>query len=183
VDLLDKTELEISAPKFPTHYSPAENGDVLIIMVHHNIRVSDVNVSDILDSDHLTIVFHILDHAKIRNLSEPIEKFTDWDWFQSLDSELISPKIEIKSGVEADKALRDFIASIASAYGLYTSKVTLSNINNNLPGLHHLLKHQQRLRKLWQETRNPVCKTVVNWVTNSIRRMTRKKNLNGGKQK
>jgi hypothetical protein len=39
------------------------------------IRVSDVIVSDILDSDHLPIIFHIQDHVKIRNLSEPIEKF------------------------------------------------------------------------------------------------------------
>jgi hypothetical protein len=51
---------------------------------------SDVIVSDILDSDHLPIVFHILDHDNVKNLSEPIEKFTDWDRFQSLASELIT---------------------------------------------------------------------------------------------
>jgi hypothetical protein len=108
-------------------------------------------VSDILDSVHLPIVFHILDHVKIRNLSEPFEKFTDWGRFQSLASELISPKIEIKSGLEADKAARNFTASIASAYRLSTSKVTLSDMNNDLPGLDRLLKHKQRLRKLWQK--------------------------------
>jgi hypothetical protein len=48
------------------------------------ISVSDVIVSDTLDTEHLPIVFHILDHVKIRNLSEPNEKFTDWDRFQSL---------------------------------------------------------------------------------------------------
>jgi hypothetical protein len=53
--------------------SPAGNGDVLYIVVHQNIRVSDVIVSDIFVSDHLPIVFHILDHVKIRNLSELIE--------------------------------------------------------------------------------------------------------------
>jgi hypothetical protein len=37
--------------------------------------VSDVIVSDILDSDHLPIIFHILD-VKIRNLSEPTEKIS-----------------------------------------------------------------------------------------------------------
>jgi hypothetical protein len=56
-----------------------------------------------------------LDHVKIWNISEPIEKFTDWDRFQSLGSKLISPRIEINSGVEADKAAHDFTASIASA--------------------------------------------------------------------
>jgi hypothetical protein len=122
-------------------------------------------------------VFHIRDHVKIRKLSEPIEKFTDWDRFQNLAFELISPKIEIKSGTEADKAARDFTASIASAYKLSKSNVTLPDINNDFPGLDRLLKHKQRLRKLWQETREPACKTAVNWITKSIRRMTRKNAL------
>jgi hypothetical protein len=139
--------------------------------------VSDVIVSDILDSEHLPIVFHILDHVKIRNLSEPIEKFTDWDRFQSLASELISPQVQINSGVEADKAARDFTASVASAFRLSTSKVTLSDINNDLPGLDRLLKHKRRLRKLWQETRDPACKTAVNWVAKTMTKMTRKKAL------
>jgi hypothetical protein len=86
-------------------------------------------VSDILESDHLPIIFHILVHVKIRKLSDPIEKFTDWDRFQSLAYELISPKIEMKSGVEADKAARNFSASIASAYRLSTNKITLCGMS------------------------------------------------------
>jgi hypothetical protein len=61
---------------------------VLDIVVHQNIRVSDVVVSDILDSDHLPILFHILIHVKIRYLSGQIEKFTAWERFQSLAYEL-----------------------------------------------------------------------------------------------
>jgi hypothetical protein len=75
--------------------------------------MSHVIFPDILDSDHLPIVFHILDHVKIKNLSEPTEKFIDYDRLQSLASELMSPKIVINSGVEADKAAREFTASIA----------------------------------------------------------------------
>jgi acetolactate synthase regulatory subunit len=56
------------------------SSDVLDIAVHQNIRVSNITVSDILDSDHLPILFHILNHVKIRNLSETIEKFTDWEF-------------------------------------------------------------------------------------------------------
>jgi hypothetical protein len=33
------------------------------------------------------------------------------------------------------------------------------------------------MRKLWQETRDPGYKKAVNWVSKSIRRMTRKKAL------
>jgi hypothetical protein len=46
---------------------------VLDIVVHQNIRVSDVIASDILDSEQLLVIFHILDHVKIRNLSDPIK--------------------------------------------------------------------------------------------------------------
>jgi hypothetical protein len=160
--LFDVNQFEIKTTQCPAHNSPSGNGDGLDIVVHQNIRVSDAIVSDILDSDHLQIIFHILDHVKIRNLSDPIEKFTDWDRFQSLASELISPKIDVKSGVEADKAARDFSASIASAYRLSTCKTTLLDLNNDLSGLVRLLRHKQRLRKLWQKTRDPACKTTVN---------------------
>jgi hypothetical protein len=57
-----------------------------------------VTISDIVDSDHLPIISHILDHIKIRNFSEPIETFTDWEWFQGLAYDLISHRLEIKMG-------------------------------------------------------------------------------------
>jgi hypothetical protein len=153
LDLFGTSDFEISAPQCPTHYSPAGNYDVLDTVVHQNVHLSEVTLSDVLDLDHLPIVFHIMDHVTIRNLSDPVEKFTDWERFQSLASDLVSPRIQINSGVEADKAARDFIAPIASAYRLATSKVTLSDMNSGLPGLDRLLKHKQSLRELWQETR------------------------------
>jgi hypothetical protein len=113
---------------------------VLDIVVRQNIRVSDVIVSDILDSDHLPIIHHILDHVKIRNLSYPIEKFANWERFQSLASELISPKIQNTSEIEADKAERYFTTSISLEYRLSTYKITRLDLNNNLPGLNRLLK-------------------------------------------
>jgi hypothetical protein len=89
LELFDINEFEISAPQCPTRYCHLGNGDMQDIVVHQNIRLSDIIVSDILDSDHLPIIFHILDHVKIRNISEPVEKFTNWERFQSLASELI----------------------------------------------------------------------------------------------
>jgi hypothetical protein len=142
--LFDLSEFEISALQCPT--SPPGNGDVLDIVVHQNIRLSDVIVSDILESDHLQKISHILDHVKIRNFSEHIEKFIDWDRFQSPNSELLSPRIQINSGVKPDKAARDVAASITSEYRLQTSKVILSDINNDIPGVDRLLKPKRRIR-------------------------------------
>jgi hypothetical protein len=64
--LFDANQFEISTPQCPTHYSLAGNGDVFDIVVHQNIRMSYVIDSDILDSYQLSIIFHILDHVKIR---------------------------------------------------------------------------------------------------------------------
>jgi hypothetical protein len=81
--LFDLSESEISIPQCPKHYSPVGNGDVLDIVVHKNIRLSDVTVSDILHSDHIPIIFHILDHIKIRNHSEPIKNSQIWMSFKT----------------------------------------------------------------------------------------------------
>jgi hypothetical protein len=71
---------------------------VLDIIMHKNVRLSEINVFDILASYHLPIVFHLLDHIRIRILSDPVDKFTDWERFQSLTSESSSAKIQINSG-------------------------------------------------------------------------------------
>jgi hypothetical protein len=93
--LFDLSEFEISASQYPTHYFPAGNGDLLDIVVHQNIRVSDV--SDILDSDHLPIIFHIMGHVKIRNLSEPIEKIHRLRTVSKPRLGINIPRIEINS--------------------------------------------------------------------------------------
>jgi hypothetical protein len=36
------------------------------------------------------------------------------------------------------------------------------------------MKHRRKLRKLWQETTDPACKSSVNWVIRNIRRMVRR---------
>jgi hypothetical protein len=94
LNLLHLNKFEISAPQYSTQYSPTGNGDVLDIVV---LWLSEVIASDILDSDHLQIVLHLLDYIRTRSLSDPVEKFTDWKWFQSLASELISPRIQVNS--------------------------------------------------------------------------------------
>jgi len=63
LDLQDNDDFQISAPQCPTHYTPHGNGDVLDVVVHRNVRLSDVTVSDIMDSDHLSLLFHILYHV------------------------------------------------------------------------------------------------------------------------
>jgi hypothetical protein len=66
LNLLHINNSEISASQCPTHYSPAGNGGLLDIILHKNVWLSEVIVSDILDSGHLPIMFHSLDHIRTR---------------------------------------------------------------------------------------------------------------------
>jgi hypothetical protein len=121
LQFLDVDNFEMSAPQCPTHYSPVGNGDVLEIIVNKNTRFSNVIVSEILDSDHLPIIFYIMDHIRTTKLLEPLNKFIDWDYFQSLATDVMSPRIEINSRIDANKAACNFAAFIASAYWLSTT--------------------------------------------------------------
>jgi hypothetical protein len=131
-NLLHINEFEISASQCPTHYSSTGNGGMPDIVVHKNVQMSEVIVSDILDSDHVPIIFYLLDLIRSRNLSNPFDKFTDWERFKRLASELIAPKIQINSEEEANKAAREFTATIALAYKMGTRKITLSDINKDI---------------------------------------------------
>jgi hypothetical protein len=81
--------------------------------------------------------------SKLRIFRNALKNLLIW-----IALELISPRIEINSGVEADKAERNFTASIDSEYRLATGKVALSDINNDIPGLDRLLNHKRRLKKM-----------------------------------
>jgi hypothetical protein len=111
-------------------HSPQGNGDVLDTVVHRNVRFSDVTVCDILDSDHLPILFHILDHVSSRDILAPVGSHTDWERFRGLVSDLISPRIQIDTANEADRAAYNFEATTASAYRLSKRKITLSELNS-----------------------------------------------------
>jgi hypothetical protein len=87
LNLFNINVFENSAPQSPTYYSPEGNGGVLDIVLHKNVRLSEVIVSDFLDSDHPTVIFLLLDHVGTRNLSGLVEKFTDRELLQSLVSE------------------------------------------------------------------------------------------------
>jgi hypothetical protein len=74
---------------------------------HENVRLSEIIVSHFLDSDHLPVIFSILDPVRAREALDPAEKFTDWGLFRSLVSDLIFPNTCIYSSEEGDKLAVD----------------------------------------------------------------------------
>jgi hypothetical protein len=63
IDLFDMSDFEISAPQFPTHYSPAGNGDVLDIVVHQNIRMMNNSIPISRTAKSFRVCKKILDYS------------------------------------------------------------------------------------------------------------------------
>jgi hypothetical protein len=70
--------------------------DIFDIVIHQNVRLSDVTVSDVLDSDHLPVIFNILDYVSARDPLAWVGARTDWDLFRSPASDLIQPQLQIE---------------------------------------------------------------------------------------
>lgn len=84
---------------------------------------------DILDSDHLPVVFPILDHVRTKDLSEPVYKIRDWETFLNIAYDLISHRNEINS----EEGARNLCAtSQLHSFGIkdVASKVTFMDIIN-----------------------------------------------------
>jgi len=58
------------------------------------IRLTHVTVTNRMQSDHLQITFHILGPVTVKDLWNHAEKFTHWEQFQSIASELMSSRIQ-----------------------------------------------------------------------------------------
>jgi hypothetical protein len=70
--------------------------------------------------------------------------------------------------------LTDPVKLYLQAYKISTRKTTILDRKYEILGIDRSLKHKRKLRKLWQETRDPASKTAINWVTRNISRMVRK---------
>jgi hypothetical protein len=64
-------------------------------VIHQNVRLSDITISDVLDLGQLPVFFHIMDPVSARDISDPVETQKDWQRFKSLATHSILPRIQI----------------------------------------------------------------------------------------
>jgi hypothetical protein len=86
-------------------------------------------------------VFSILDPARRREVSDPVEKTDRLGAVSKPHLRTHISKYPNSLFYEADKAACDFAASIAAAYRM-TRKITSLDRKYKIPGLNHLLKHK-----------------------------------------
>jgi endonuclease/exonuclease/phosphatase (EEP) superfamily protein YafD len=76
LQLFVSSNSEISAPQCSTHATPDGRGDVIDIVAHQKVQLSEIVVTDNLGSDHLPVNFSILDPVRTREALDPVEKLT-----------------------------------------------------------------------------------------------------------
>jgi hypothetical protein len=81
LELFVSSNFEISAPQCTAHYTPDGRGDILDIVVHQSVQLSEVIVTEILDLDRLQVMLSILDPVRMREALDPVEKVTAWGLF------------------------------------------------------------------------------------------------------
>jgi hypothetical protein len=70
-ELFISSNFEISIPQY---YTSDGRADVLDIVGHQKVRLSEVTVPDILDSDHIPVIFTILDPVGVLYIVTPDNK-------------------------------------------------------------------------------------------------------------
>jgi hypothetical protein len=77
LELFVNSNFKISSPQCPTHYTPDGRSNVLNTVIHQNVCLSQAIVTNILDSDHLPVMFSIRDHVRMREALDTDGRLTD----------------------------------------------------------------------------------------------------------
>jgi hypothetical protein len=164
LDLLPDNELQIQHHNIPLTVLHKEMVTCLIL-VHWISESSDVWTQITYQS--FSSYWIILD------ISAPVEIHTDWERFRSLAPDLISPRIQIGTAEEAEKQLVISLPLSPQHTGCqYWTHISETKQRTAGPWSSPAA---QRVWKLWHETRDPTCKTAVNWTTKTILRTSRRK--------
>ena len=163
-DILQRTDLIITAPLEPTFY-PSGKGqpDVLDVVIFKNLQLSQrPTVANTLCSDHLPVLFVVDGGMKTFQPPSKNNVHTNWEDFQlSLQSTIIIPK-RIDEDVDLENELLMFNEQIKMAYRSSSHFIESPIKHSDDSHLKLLIKIKNYVRKQYQKTRHPFFKTLLN---------------------
>lgn len=168
----------------PTYWpsDPQKVPDLLDFFVTKGISQTYIRIDSCLDlsSDHSPIIATLSSSAI--TLDRPLRlssRLTDWDVFRGLVNENLPLKISLKTPDEIENAVELFNNTIQkSAFkATPTSKenVIVNKINYPLY-IKKTIAEKRKLRRIWQNSRNPRDKNKLNRATQNLKRMLSKFN-------
>lgn len=150
--------------------------DLLDIFVIKGISRVYCQVESSLDlsSDHSPIICTL--SSSIMNVECPprlCSKSTDWDHFRKLVNDKLSLKVSLKTGEEIEDAIELFNSTVQNSAWQSTPNLQREIPNQvNYPlEIKRKIAEKRRYRRIWQYTRNPRDKNILNTATQQLKRM------------
>ena len=148
--------------------------DLLDFFIVKKVSCNFIKVSDSYDlhSDHSAVI--LLLSETIRKREPPLwitNKTTDWNSFKSELERDIKLNIELKTTVQLDDEVHRFTTLIQSCLFRNTDYTCLSKAGAKYPSeIRTLVKEKRNARKKWQHTRAPGDKTILNNLSQRLKR-------------
>lgn len=152
--------------------------DLIDFFLIKNISANyiQINESHDLSSDHTAILLTLSGNI-IQKENNPTltNKYTDWENFrQSLEGK-INLMVPIRNEDHLEKEVEQLVKDIQKAAWESTPEIKRKTKGNNYPReIRDLLSKKRKSRRKWQQTRSPHHKTVLNNLTQQLRREIKK---------
>lgn len=161
----------------PTYWpsDPRKIPDLLDFFVCLGIpqHYMDIRSSDDLSSDHTPVLLSYKASACSVTRNKPlISAKTNIKYFQDWIERHINLGKSLKSGIEIDDAVENFVQLIHEA-AFHSTPEPDTQCSSSLPvslEIRNLIKYKRRLRKEWQRTRLPEDKTNLNRAVQNLRK-------------
>lgn len=152
--------------------------DLLDFFVSKGINQNYTNIASCLDlsSDHSPIIFSLSTEVFQRRPSAMLcNKHTDWNQFRNLINERLNLQVDLKSIESLESAVDNFVGCVQSS--ARESTPAPQNLDSCKAGLNYpiyikrKIAEKRRLRRIWQNSRNPIDKTNFNRATQELKRL------------
>ena len=129
-----------------------------------------------LNSDHSAVILtfseRIIKKTKRLTLTNAT---TNWKSLREEVANKINLNVELKTKDDLEVAVENFIKVIQNAAWNNTKLSIQQKIGCNYPNeIRELVKDKRRARRMWQQTRDPHCKNILNKKTQQLRRAIQK---------
>lgn len=129
-----------------------------------------------MDSDHSAVIFTLSERI-IRKETRPmlVNKTTDWESFRIEVESRINLRVPLRTTWQLEEQAELFTNIIQKAAWNNTREIVTNTKGNNYPmEIRKLVQEKRKARRIWQQSRSPTDKTVLNRKTQQLKREIQK---------
>lgn len=151
-----------------------KNPDLLDFFITRKVSPNYINIEENLDlnSDHSAVIM-TLSEGIIKKKAPPtlVNKTTDWESFRYDLQENIHLNVSLRTTVQLEEEAERFVRLIQEAATNNTKEVTHIAKGINYPlEVRMMVKEKRKARRRWHQSRDPSDKTVLNSITQKLKR-------------